>query len=179
MEFKNSKREKMVNSGKRFELTVASTIKSNFSYPILLNRDFFDPRLGRGMECDLIIVSPSKIYCVECKNYSGYIAGDSFDIEWRFASSGRRGRVQNPYLLNKRRIRVIRGKFYERGFKPPRIENIIVVPDRCQIHSNYKNVFTLTQFTSLVSFDSAVNKHVYKVSNISEFILNSSSRRIL
>lgn len=175
----NSKREKMVNSGKRFELTVASNVRLSYDYPILLNREFFDPRLGRGMECDLLIITPFKIYCVECKNYNGYIAGDLFDIQWRFASTGRKGKVQNPYLLNKRRIRLIRGIFYKNGFKPPRIENIIVVPDNCNIHVEYKNVLTLTDFMNIVRLDSAINKSLYKVDNIANFMFNNSKRRFV
>lgn len=172
-----SKREKMVSSGKGFELVVASSIKSVFDYPILLNREFFDYRIGRGMECDLILVTPFKIYCIECKNYNGYIAGDRFDVDWRFASSGRKGKVQNPYLLNKRRIRLIRGLFYNKGYNPPTIENFIIVPDNCQIHSNYKNVLHKRDFLNLLRLDSVTHKYVYKEDQISEFIFNLSKRR--
>lgn len=174
-----TKREKMVYSGKKFEIIVASNLSSIFNYPILLNRQFLDRRIGKGMECDLILVTPFKIYCIECKNYNGYIAGNLFDEKWRFASSGRKGKVQNPYLLNKRRIRVIRGKFYESNYNPPRIENVIVVPDNCNIHCDYKNVYNLTDFLNLVRIDSVTNKEVYRSEQLSEFIISNSARRIV
>lgn len=173
----SSKREKMVASGKRFELIVASSLKSIVDYPILLNREFFDKRIGRGMECDLILVTPFKIYCVECKNYNGYIAGNLYDNEWRFASSGRKSRVQNPYLLNKRRARLIRGLFYKDDYNPPKVENIIVMPDCCHIHVDYKHIFNITDFLNLVKLDCVTNKSVYRVDQISKFLIEYSKRR--
>lgn len=172
-----TKREKMVYSGKKFEIIVASQLSSIFNYPILLNRQFLDRRIGKGMECDLVLVTSFKIYCIECKNYSGYIAGNMFDEKWRFSSSGRKGKVQNPYLLNKRRIRVIRGKFYENNYNPPKIENLIVVPDNCNIHVDYKAVYNLTDFINIVKIDSVTNKDVYRTEKLSEFLVSNSRRR--
>lgn len=174
-----TKREKMVYSGKKFELIVAFHLRSNYDYPILFNRQFFDVDSHRDRECDLLFVTPFKIYSVECKNYNGYIAGNLFDSKWRFASSGRKNKVSNPYLSNKRRIRLLRGKFYENNYNPPEIENVIVVPDNCNIHVPYKKIYNLTDFLNLVRLDSVTNKEIYKVDKISDFIISNSTWRIV
>ena len=169
----------MVYSGKRFEITIANLLRSDFDYPILLNRQFLDCRTNKSRECDLIFITPFKIYCVECKNYNGYVAGGSFDENWRFASSGRKGNVQNPYVLNKKRIRLIRSKFYSNNSYPPQIENIIVFPDKCRIHVNNKSVYNLTDFINLVKLHSVSMKDCYKVDSICSFLeKNSSIRRV-
>lgn len=175
---KLSKREKMVLSGKVFERTVASYLYGSVKCSILMNREFHSPRLHKSVECDLIVITPSKIYCVECKNYNGYIAGRMFDKEWRFASSRRIGRVQNPFLLNRKRIRIIRGSFYFRGIKPPEIESIIVVPDKCKIHTEDEcNVMTLSSLVDMVIRNDDFYKSVYNINNFENFLTKISRLR--
>ena len=173
-----SKREKMVLSGKVFERTVASYLYGTVKCSILLNREFLSPRLNKAIECDLIIITPSKIYCVECKNYNGYIAGKMFDKEWRFASSRKIGRVQNPYLLNRKRIRVIRGAFYARGLEPPEIESVIVVPDKCKIHTEHEcNVLHLSSLVDSVIRDDKFCNKVFNVDGFERFLSKISNIR--
>lgn len=170
----------MVGSGVRFERTVASFIESTIDCSILFNREFLSPRIHKYIECDLIVVTSKKIYCIECKNYKGYIAGDAYDYYWRFSSSGKRGKVQNPYLLNMKRIRAIRGEFYNKGLTPPDIESIIVVPDKCRIHVDDEDVIVMNLFSLLevlridtdtlpIKFNVVnLEKFLYKVSNVRE-----------
>ena len=172
-----TKRQKMVLSGDLFELIVASKIQSLFDYPILIKREFYDDRIHKSMECDLILVTPFKIYCIECKSYNGYVSGSKFETNWRFASSGRKSTVQNPYLLNKIRIRLIRGLFYNRDFNPPKVENLIVVPDYCNIHVGYDKIYNLTDFLNLIKIDSVTHKSIYKEHELSKFLFDNSSKR--
>lgn len=170
-----STREKMVYSGISQEIGIANLLRSNgFDYPILLNREFLDPRTGRFRECDLIFITPFKIYCIESKNYNGYIAGKRFDKKWRFASSGRRGEVANPYTSNRTRIRLMRSKFYSVDCYPPYIDSVIVVPDRCKIHCDTGNVYSVSDFISLVKVDSVSMKEKYKVDAVCTFLENNS-----
>ena len=173
-----SKREKMVLSGSRFERIVATFVSSSIPCSVLLNKEFMSPRLHRGLECDLIVITSKRIYCVECKNYSGYIAGDMFDYQWRFASSSKIGRVQNPYLLNKKRIRTIRGKFYSRGISPPHIENVIVVPDKCRVHVDSDcNVYNLSAFIESAIMTETLLPDIYNVDNVEKFLIKVSNTR--
>lgn len=168
----------MVLSGSRFERIVATYVSSSIPCTVLLNKEFMSPKLHRGVECDLILITSKKIYCVECKNYNGYIAGAMFDTDWRFASSGKIGKVQNPYLLNKKRIRTIRGKFYLHGLIPPEIESVIIVPDKCRIHTSSEcNVQNLSSFIETLYSKEAFLPVIYNVDNLEKFLLSVSSTR--
>lgn len=170
MDFGPTKREKMVASGRYFEKKVASMITTSINCKILMNPEFYSNSLNRGTECDLIVISPVKIYCIECKNYNGFIAGNMFEETWSFVSSGKLGHVQNPYLLNERHIRLIRGTFYRRGLKPLDIENIIVVPNRCKIHVEGCNVLSLSELMTKIIFEYEHFKPLYNVDVVESYL---------
>lgn len=171
---KPSMRDKMVQSGTVFELLVSSKIHSIVECKTLANKKYMDFRLGRGVECDVIVVTDCKVYCVECKGYNGFISGDKYSDKWRFASSGKIGNVQNPYLLNRRRIRMIRGSFYRNGVSPIPIANYIVVPDKCNIHVEGCNVVSLSSLLSIIRNDSKMLPKIYNRSSLSKFLSDVS-----
>lgn len=160
---KKTKRQKMVDSGSLFERQVASLLNTSLGCKIIFNPRFYSRELGRGMECDLLVLTPSKIYCVECKHYNGFVSGNKFDETWTFVSSGKLGHVQNPYLLNKRHIRLIRGTFHARSLVPLDITSYIVVPDKCNIHVEGCNVVHLSELLGIITFDNKYNKPMFNV----------------
>lgn len=164
-----TKRQKMVASGSYFERKVASMIIMSIDCKILINPKFYSHSLHRGTECDLLVISPSKIYCIECKNYNGFISGNKFDETWNFVSSGKLGHVQNPYLLNNKHIRLIRGTFYNKGLRPLEIENIIVVPDKCNIHVEDCNVVNLSELMKRLSYEFRNGKHLYNIDLLEKY----------
>jgi len=170
MDLEPTKREKMVASGSYFERKVASTIATSIQCKILMNPEFYSNSLNRGTECDLIVISPVRIYCIECKNYKGFIAGDLYEPTWKFVSSGKLGHVQNPYLLNKRHIRLIRGTFYKRNLNPLYIENIIVVPNKCKIHVEGCNVLSLSELITKLVFEYEHYKPIYNVDTVEKYL---------
>ena len=165
-----TKREKIVLSGKKHERYVALEIANLIPCRFILNYTVFSRELNRGTEIDIVVVTHSKIYCVECKNYNGYIAGNKFDEYWTFASSGKRGRTQNPYLLNRKHIRLLRGCFYNKGLKPLTVENVIVVPDRCKIHVENCNVMNVSSLLSLLTLEYRTSPKVYAIDKVYNFI---------
>lgn len=146
-----SKRDKMVKSGSKFEETVRFQSKCACVCETRSNFTFYLPRIGRGTECDVIIVTQSSIYCVECKNFNGFISGSEMDLEWVFASSGSKGTVANPVLANNKHIRAIRGLFRKSNMAAPEIKNIVCVPNECRIHTDCKEVMQIKQLTYLLS----------------------------
>lgn len=164
-----SKREKMVLSGSYFERKVASLISNSMDCVIYINSKFYSPSLNRGTECDLVVLTQFKLYCIECKHYNGFIAGERFSKEWKFVSSGKLGHIQNPYLLNKMHIRIIRGTFYKKGLKPLDIENIIVVPDKCKIHVEKCNVMHLSDLMIKLDFDRQCLKPIYNLNSLEAY----------
>lgn len=149
-----TKRTKMVVSGDTFELIVGEYLKSIYDCEIIYNAEFFCPRIFKGTECDVICITPQKIYCIECKNYSSAICGTDYSLEWVFYSRGKRNSVANPVLGNMRHVRAIRGLFRKNGLVPPSIENIVCVPDTCKIHTTCKEVITIGALISKVHLDS-------------------------
>lgn len=135
----------MVESGYRFEDEVRLQAKYSCSCETRNNYRFYLPRINRGTECDVIIITQSKIYCVECKNFNGYISGYELDLEWRFASSGNKGKVSNPVLANNKHIRAIKGLFRKCGLTPPEIVSVVCVPNECVIHTDCEEVINLNQ----------------------------------
>lgn len=153
-----SRRLEMVKSGESFEEMVATCSISKIKCVVKTNYRFYSPRIYRGTECDVIVITESKIYCVECKNFSGFIMGDSLDIEWVFASSGRMGRVSNPVMSNNKHLRSIRGLIRKVNKELIDIENIVCVPDNCRIKSTCKEVMNLSSFMKLLERDSKLNR---------------------
>lgn len=168
--YSNKKRQKMVFSGMFHEKKVATEICNVIDCKVFFNFEVYSRELHRGTEIDLLVVTPYKIYCIECKNYNGYIAGNKFDEYWTFTSSGRRGRTQNPFLLNRKHIRLLNGCFYKRNLKPLNVENFIVVPDICKIHVEGCNVVHLSSLISLLDLDRKTSQNVYNVNSVCEFL---------
>lgn len=165
----SDKRMKMVASGKFFERKVASIVNQTIPCKFFLNYEIYSRHLGRGTECDLLVLTSTRVYCVECKNYNGFISARKFKYDWFFASTGRKGRVQNPYLLNRKHVRIMRSAFYERGLNPIEIENVIVVPDGCSINGDDCNIMRLSEFVAKVKFDYESLGKIYNVDSLYKF----------
>lgn len=162
-----NKREKMCLSGASFEIYVKERILSSVTVRTIVkeNYEFYSPDLGRGRETDLIVIKPQAVYCIECKNYKprnprkhAFIKGNEYDLEWQFASSGYLGYVENPYMLNKRRIRCIQGSLRQLDYPVLDIKNIVVVPDQCKVVSDCNSVMNLTTLQTLLSLEDSQKK---------------------
>lgn len=164
-----TKRQKMVASGSYFERKVASLIATNVECKILINIRFYSGSIHRGSECDLLVITPVKIYCIECKNYKGFISGERFAPVWSFVSSRKLGHVKNPYLYNQSHIRLIRGTFYKNGLNPLDIENVIVVPDSCKIHVADCGVVNLSTLVDRIVFECENLKPIYNVKVLEDY----------
>lgn len=135
-----SKRDKMVLSGDSFEALVGNILLKEFECCVKYNLEFFSPRINKGLECDVLAITPYKIYIVECKNYNYSICGKRLSPYWSFISSHKNGFVQNPILLNNRRIRTLKGHLRNEGFKDVDIVNYVCVPTSCNIMNDNDGV---------------------------------------
>ena len=164
-----TKREKMLYSGDLYELYVGDEISRQVNCAIRYNYRFYSPRINRGLECYVIVITSHKIYVIECKNYSSFIAGKRLSPMWTFVSSGKRGFVQNPILLNDRRVRTIKGHLYSELHKSYEVSSFVCVPSKCRINSNCDEVVTLPNLISKITFDS-FNKPKYNLEQVSKDI---------
>lgn len=150
----DTKRNKMVLSGYTFEEIVADEASKVCSeFKILRNRKFYSNRISRGTECDVILITSKNLYCIECKNYNGYIRGNRLDETWVFTSSGYKSRVCNPVMSNHKHIRTIRGIMYYLHKMPLDFENVVCVPSKCKIHSTCSEVMTIGELRSRLLID--------------------------
>ena len=134
------KRHKMVLSGDSFESLVGNTLAEELDCIVKYNLRFFSPRINKGLECDVIVITPFKIYVIECKNYSTSISGKSLSTYWSFISSHKRGFVQNPILLNDRRVRTLKGQLRNKGLDDVEIVSLVCVPASCRIINDNNGV---------------------------------------
>lgn len=157
----------MVKSGENFEELVSLYSLSTTKCSIKNNYEFFSPRIGRGTETDVIVITEHRIYCVECKNFNGYLTGSELDLQWVFASSGRKSKVANPVLANYKHIRSIKGLLRKMSFPAYEIENIVCVPNKTKIHTNCSEVMTLGSFLFKLEIDKYLDK-IYDINEVSE-----------
>lgn len=165
---KHSKRSKMILSGEAFELLVGEKLEMLLpDSKVRYNYTFYKPSIGRGTECDVILVNPYGIYCVECKNYSTSISGNSLDPEWRFISRGSKSRVVNPFISNYKHIRAMQASFRRVGFGYIPIHNYVCVPDSCRIYSDRKEVVNYSSLMSRIRKDSL---HRVVIKDVNKFV---------
>lgn len=173
----NSKRFKMITSGRDFEKKVALLSTQSVPSVALRNMKFYFPLIHRGTECDVIVITQHSIYCVECKNYNSYISGNEGDIVWFFRSSGKFGKVSNPVRANDKHIRVIRGLLRKNNADVLNIENIVCVPDGTAIYTNSSSVMHLSRFVRKLMEDSSKIPPVYNMNKVRELLESISENR--
>lgn len=164
-----SLRDKMIMSGETFEILVGETVSRVTKSVIKYNYRFYSPRIKRGTECDILLITPAKIYCIECKNYTRRIKGTAKAVKWNFISKGNLAETDNPVLNNMRHIRTIKGLLYSCGNADIEIENIVCVPNRCEIVTDCKEVMTLTELVVKITTDAYFNDK-YNVEQLSSMI---------
>ena len=143
-----------MKSGDSFEKTVSVYSILTTKCVTKKNYRFYSPRIYRGTETDVIVITKKKIYCVECKNFNGFIRGSRLDVDWVFASSGCKGKVFNPILSNEKHIRTIRGLLRKNNMPVYEIQNIVCVPNGTRIHTECEEVFHLSSFLRILKEDS-------------------------
>lgn len=143
----------MIKSSIKLEHFVSTFFNSHEEYKVFLDYKLFNYMLSRNNQCDVIGITPNKVYCVECKNFSTTISGSTHDKFWSFYSSGKKGKVVNPYLKNSDRVRLMRCYFYRYRKVPVEMESVIVVPDHCRIVNNTGNIYNFSDFKIKVKND--------------------------
>lgn len=154
----HGKRDSMVLSGNLYEIYTGEYIESFVNCLVKYNYEFFLPKISKGTECDLIVITKGGVYCIECKNYYSMISGKEYSIEWTFISSGKKNKVSNPVLANSRHVRAIQGLLYKNNLGNLGIKSLVCVPDTCKIHSECKEVMNLTSVVNLIREESLVSK---------------------
>lgn len=159
--------DKMKLSGMSLELAVTAILKDNFkeNCEIINNLEFYCNRVDTQVECDVLAITSKNVYCIECKNYTGFIRGEELDLKWSFSSSGKLSTVNNPVLNNNKHIRTIKGLLYSKGFDELNIISYVVVPDRCNIHTKCKEVIHLSELIGKIYEEEKNSKNNLNIEN--------------
>lgn len=148
---------------------------------IKYNYRYYQPRIHKGTEADILLVAGDTIYCIECKNFGTLINGKELDLKWHFISRGESNLVANPVLANARHIRTIRGLILKNNIELPVIKNITCVPDTCNIKSPCEGVMKISYFLRLLEQESTNNLDIEKglyLSDVLDRLKDNVIRRI-
>lgn len=119
--------------------------------------------LGTFTEIDLLIVTPKKIYSLEAKSYRNVLEGAMHMKMWKGKTSKYMTMIYNPYFQNITHIRALRKTFYDFGVRLPIIENYVVVPNSCQIRSDYDKIFKISQLVRKITEDKYIGRDIIDV----------------
>lgn len=165
--------DRMRISGAELEIDVSSLVQSHFrdTCKIINNLEFYNNRVGRNIECDVLVITNKCIYCIECKNYNGYIKGEELDLKWSFASSGNLSIVNNPVLNNNKHIRTIKGLMYSKGLGEINMKSFVVVPNRCNIHTECEEVIHLGDLIDRIDKNERKYKDTLNIENTFKLLM--------
>ena len=79
-------------------------------------------------EIDVLFISPSGIYVIESKNYSGWIFGDEKARNWTAVIYRTKNKFLNPIWQNKKHI-----KYLNKILTDVQLRSLIVFSERCEL----------------------------------------------
>jgi len=97
------------NKGKSGEAKVAKLLDLLFQENLIykyINNYIFKSKNNSSYQIDHIVIKESGIFCIETKNYGGWLFGSEIDNNWtQIFKSGKKFQVGNPLKQNKSHIR--------------------------------------------------------------------------
>lgn len=139
--------------GKQFEAEVFNKLKKLYSKNTKFMVNVLIPRVGsinEFAEIDLLLFHESGIYCLELKNYSGYVYGDMNSKKWNVGyknvnkktktTSRKVFEFQNPIFQNNKHIEDLK-KIFNHDY-----QNFVIFSTNTKIDSNIDNVMYLDKF---------------------------------
>ncbi len=134
-----------LNKGLFGEYLTYQILESLSGYKKITVNTYIPKKNGETTEVDLICVHETGIYCIESKNYSGWIFGDEKSQYWtQSLKGGMKNRFFNPIMQNEGHIKHLKeflsadysGEFY----------SVIVFSQRCdlkKIKMNSKDILLM------------------------------------
>lgn len=160
--------------GERFEEFIVDTIHSELDskHYICQNLTLYSHLLERDTQIDIVIVTSSRVYCIEAKRFRTTLKGSINDRMWTGNSGRYYTKLYNPVLQNAEHIRCLKREIRRLGFPAPRIENIVCVPNECEILADIPNVLTLGTLISVMENDIKKNPNKVQVDKLSRILKN-------
>ena len=103
----------------------------NLDGDLVVLKNIYIPMKRKTTEIDLMILHEKGIYVFESKNYSGWIFGDSEQLNWtQSLPNGEKHRFYNPIRQNRTHIRALADYL---GMEPSAFKSYIVFSQRCTL----------------------------------------------
>lgn len=110
-------------------------------------------------EIDLVMIHETGLFCVESKNYRGWIFGNEQSKYWtQTFKNGGKYKFYNPILQNAGHIRALRK--YLRGIYEDRIDSVIVFGNKCEL-KKIKLVSKDVVLLQRMNLKKQLNKDIY------------------
>lgn len=158
--------------GERFEEFIVDSIHSELDteHYICQNVRLYSNTLKRSTQIDILVVTPIRIYCIEAKRFRTCLRGSVNDVMWTGNSGTYYTKIFNPVLQNTEHIRCLKREMRRLGCVTPKIENIVCVPNGCEVNTDVSNVITLGTLISVMENDLIRNPSKVQVNKIAEIL---------
>lgn len=137
--------------GKKWEERLTKIIKYEIGESCRILNNLYIPRYnGYTTEIDILLIDDTGLYCIECKNYQGWIFGKKTEKYWmQTFPNGERYRFYNPYLQNKSHV-----KYLQNIITNAPIYNIVVFSNKCDLKNLTldENITQEYQFKNLLKW---------------------------
>ena len=141
--------------GVDFEDYVIDVLKELGLGIIVIPKMLYSKELRKKTQIDVVFINKKRIYCIEVKS-ARMLKGSIESGKWLTSTSANRAGIKpiiSPYRQNMMHILALKLKFYRKGLKIPKIENIIVVRDNARITTDCKNVYRLSNLKNRILDD--------------------------
>lgn len=122
--------------------------------------DFKAYNKGKSIQIDHILLTPSKILCIETKNYQGTIYGKHNDLNWTVKYTPKeKKQIYNPIKQNANHVKFL----YDILGNKQQIENIVVFVGTANIEriNDNEEVYTKYQLKKYIEELSTIERYDY------------------
>lgn len=174
---KIAKRESIeVMKGEEFEELVANTISSIFPEgKILRNIIIPNGRNGGTTEIDILLLTVKGFFCIECKNYNGFISKkkgkDNNGKMWQISyGKNYKKEFYSPVEQNARHVQCLKAK---NMFPKQYFQSLVLFSDSTKLSDQIASIANVMYLKEAVSFLNEAKKAPHSEEDETEAIVNS------
>lgn len=153
--------------GKKFEGDTYNSLRYKFDKDVHLMANVLLPRKGsmnEYTEIDLLVFHSSGVYCLELKDYKGFVYGNVEHNRWNIGYKKEEKRTvfdfYNPIMQNAKHIEDL-CKFFDFPYK-----NVVVFPNEMYIDTDLRELKLVDELLSLIE----TGEELYELEDFTELI---------
>lgn len=139
-------------NGTLFEAEIMQRLQVDYpECEIVPDVEVYSHYLKDNTQIDMLVVTPKGLFAIEAKGWKYSITGGYNDKHWRGVARTMNNMVVfNPIDQNKIHIRALLLKLFKMGITPPKVHNIVCVPDGTRIDTTCEEVCNLSALVGLM-----------------------------